>query len=111
MQIIKDRFQEIIVSVFPEAENKRVVPSSDLIIELSWHLHNDPTRKNKLSKTLRISISEEQIEDYENLQLDQKNQFDKKLKELISLRKSQYDPNHGTRHGSSPALEEWPIVV
>lgn len=111
MKETRDHFKEIVTSLFQEAENITVQPNSDLIVLMSWNLNNDKTREHKRSKTLKIIIPEEQIDDYENLNPRQRTQFDQKLIAILSSRKSQYDPNHENPHGALPPTEEWPIVV
>lgn len=111
MQKVKDHFQKIVAAVFQEDKNPRVIPGSDLVMEFSWYLHNDQDRKHKKSKTIKIIISQEQIEDYENLPLSQQSQIDSKITSFITYKKSQLDPDHNNPCAAGPPIEVWHVEV
>jgi hypothetical protein len=102
----------LIMELFPEADKIDPKPNLDyLCMDISWKTNDDPQRKNKRSKTFRITISQEQIEDYENLPSSEKEQFDHKVTEFITNMRSEMVPDHGNPSYATPPLEEWHVVV
>ena len=112
MQSTINHFANLILSLFPEV--KEAKPYSyirDFKINLSWLLNNDPYRPNKRSKTIKITISEEQMDDYKNLSLSEKKQTEIRLKKFIENKKSQLDANHNSPYGAVAPIEEWHVVL
>lgn len=112
MQSTINHFANLILSSFPEINEAKPHPYiRDFKINLSWLLNNDPDRPNKRSKTIKITISEEQMDDYKNLSQNNKKQADIKLKKFIENKKSQLDANHNSPYGAVAPIEEWHVVL
>ena len=63
-------------------------------VAVSWRINTDPERPNKRSKTIRIVVPEETIDDYENKSDTVRAQDDEKLKQFIAGSLKKFDPNH-----------------
>jgi len=112
MQSTIEHFASLILSSFPEVKGAKPYPHiRDFKINLSWHLHNDPERPNKRSKTIKIIINEEQMDDYRDMPQSDKEQADIRLKKFIENKKSQLDANHNNPYGAVAPIEEWHVVL
>ncbi|MSM41454.1 MAG: hypothetical protein GJT30_17690 [Geobacter sp.] len=102
----------LIMSLFPEADKVEPKPNLDyLCMDMTWKTNDDPQRKSKRSKTFRITISQEQIEDYELLPQRAKDEFDEKVTHFIQNKKTSMEPIHNNPYGASAPIEEWHVVV
>lgn len=100
----------LIMESFPEADKVEPKPNLDyLCMDMTWKTNDDPQRKSKRSKTFRIIISREQIEDYENLNQREKDQFDERVSKYISRRRSLMAPIHSNPSSAIPPIEEWHV--
>lgn len=102
----------LIMEAFPEADKTKPKPNLDyLCMDMSWYSNDDKLRKHKKTKTFRIIISQEQIEDYENLNTREKEQYDRKLSEFIANKRRQMEPIHNNPSSVGPPIEEWHVEL
>lgn len=100
----------LIMESFPEADRTEPKPYlDDLCMDMAWYSKDDPSRIHKRTKTFRIIISQEQIDDYENLTTKEKEQFDRKLSEFIANKRHQMEPIHNNPSSATPPIEEWRV--
>lgn len=106
------RLSNLIMELFPEADKIEPKPNLDyLCMDLSWKSKDDPQRKSKRTKTFRIIISQEQIEDYEMMPQPEKDKFDDKVSKFITSKKALMVPNHNNPSYAIPPVEEWHVVA
>lgn len=112
MRLSVRHLSNLIMSLFPEADNTEPKAYLDyLCMDMSWKSNDDHQRKNKRTKTFRIIISQEQIDDYEMLSLREKELFDQKVAQFITNMKSQMVPTHNNPYDAAAPIEEWHVVV
>jgi hypothetical protein len=96
--------------VFPTGTRLIVLTAEDdLVLLASWRLGTDPLRPNKRSKTVRIGISQEALEDYSRGVDGQREYADQRLESLLRRRLAQLDPSHDAPLGTEPPMEKWQI--
>jgi hypothetical protein len=103
------RFENLVTALFPEADQSEPQKLDYFCMDLLWHSNDDPKRKSKRTKTFRIIISQEQMEDFENLSPKEKEQFENRVKQFITNKKSQMVPNHNNPYGVAAPIEEWRV--
>lgn len=81
-------------------DTNRVEPfeGGDVIFEIRWKLENNQNRPNKRSRSIRIIIEEEAVDDCVDFK-----EAGLKLKEIIEIKLSTFNPDDG------PPTEEWKI--
>ncbi len=81
-------------------DTNRIEPfeGGDVIFEIRWKLENNQNRPNKRSRSIRIIIEEEAIDDCVDFKI-----AGLKLKEIIKIKLSTFNPDDG------PPTEEWKI--
>jgi len=77
-------------------------------VVVSWKLGTDPSRPSKRSKTIRIIVSEEAVEDYLKKSERQRENDDEKLVQFIKSNLENIDPNHDNPiHLPRPEAPPW----
>ncbi len=105
------KWRAIAESVFP-ADARFVEPPyepGDWILFVSWKLGTDPTRPNKRSKTVRVVVSEEAVEDYERGSAGERLAADWRFERWLLRRLRGFDPEHQAPLGHEPQAEAWVI--
>ncbi len=85
----------------PENAEFKLNPDNncDFSLLICWKLNNDPHRPNKRSKTLKIIIPQENIEDYQEMNTNHKEICDQKFQESIKKIMVDFEPNHSNSYG------------
>lgn len=96
-------------SFSPEARIVEVEREGDLALLISWRLGTDLKRPSKRSKTIRVSIEEEAIEDYAAAPSGQRQLADARLARHLQDQLKRFDPEHHTPLGQEPPLVRWSI--
>lgn len=80
----------------------------DYEVLVSWKLGTDPSRPSKRSKTIRIIVSEEAVEDYLKKSESKRENDDEKLVQFIKSNLENFDPNHDNpMHLPRPEAPPW----
>jgi hypothetical protein len=106
----QERLRGVAEKVFPTGTRLVALPGEgDFVLLASWKLGTDPARPNKRSKTVRISVSQEALEDYRDGQEGQREYADQRLASLLRKGLAQLDPSHDAPRGTDPPVEKWQI--
>ena len=79
------------------------------LILIDWKLDNDPQQPNKRSRKIQITIEEEAIDNYLDKSRAERDVSDIKMRQWLSERYNQFDPEHNARTSRSVATERWRI--
>ena len=105
-----DYWLRIIKPLFPtNAWVASSISGGDHVIQIDWKLENDPHRRNKRSRKIEIIIKEDAIDDYLNMNMDERVLSDIKMKRWISERYNNFilDQDACTSNSASP--DRWRI--
>jgi hypothetical protein len=96
-------------SFAPEARIVEVEREGDLALLISWRLGTDPKRPSKRSKTIRVAIEAEALDDYAAASPGQRQLADARLARHLQDQLLRFDPEHHTPLGQEPPLVRWSI--
>jgi len=96
-------------SFSPEARVIAIDGPGDLELMISWKLGTDLKRPAKRSKTIRLTLEEEAIEDYAAAPVGQRQLADARLARHLAQRLSRFDPDHHAPLGHEAPIERWVI--
>jgi len=105
-----DDIVKAIRQLMPDDAEIRVANTvSGLNVGVSWKLHDDPERPNKMSKTIRIVVSHEAAQDYAATDGANKAQTFRRINEYLSGKLAAFDPRHNAPKHEPPPVEQWTI--
>lgn len=105
---LQDHWLNLIRPLFkPDADFKILDLKDDYEVVISWKLHTDLSRPSKRSKTIRIIVSRESVEDYQNKSEHQQKNDDEKLTQFIKLNLENFEPNHDSPIEEGPPEVKW----
>ena len=93
----------------PGARIVAIEGEADLVLVISWKLGTDLKRPAKRSKTIRLTIEEEALEDYGAAPPGQRQLADTRLEQHLQAQLMRFDPDHHTPLGHEPPLVRWSI--
>ena len=96
-------------SFSPETRVLAIDGLQNLELVISWRLGTDPQRPAKRSKTIRLTIEAEAVEDYAAAPPGQRQLADARLEQHLAQRLRQFEPDHQTPLGREPPIERWVI--
>jgi hypothetical protein len=109
-QKLQSHWSDLIRPLFKQGTDFRIkdfINHYELVV--SWKLGSDPSRPSKRSPNIRIIVSEEAVEDYQEKSERQKKKDDERLVQFIKLNLASFDPNHDNPIGVRPPEVEWII--
>lgn len=81
--------------LFPKhAEFKSIKRPEHYEVVVSWKINTDLKRPHKRSKTIRIIVPKEAVDDYESKSEAARIRDDKKLKQLVANNLTKFNPDH-----------------
>src|SRR4030042_6543611 len=89
---------ELIRPLFPPGAKIESNEGNDVVLRIDWKL-GTPDRPNKRSRLIRVVISEEAIDDCNNLGI-----AGTKFKEVIKERISSFNPEHDKPRDAGPPI-------
>ncbi len=92
-----------------EARVLTVEGRDGLVLVISWKVGTDPKRPSKRSKTIRLVIDEEALEDYAAAPAGQREIADARLVEHLTEQLMRFDPDHHAPLGQDPPIVLWTI--
>jgi hypothetical protein len=105
---LQEHWLNIIRPVFiPDADLRILDFKDDYEVLVSWKLHTDPSRPSKRSKKIRIIVSREAVEDYQNKRERKQKSDDEKLIQFIKLNLENFEPNHDSAIEVGPPEVKW----
>ena len=105
------KYFDIIKSLMPKnAKFNQNEQFDDYALSISWDLNNDPERPNKQSKVIALVISKEATEDFDQLSEAMQSNALERLKKIISIKLSSFDPDHNTPYNIPGPIEKWTIT-
>ncbi|MES2356567.1 MAG: hypothetical protein V4568_19640 [Pseudomonadota bacterium] len=106
----EDQILQVIKSVMPANADIRVVPGMGAVnLGVSWKLHDDPERPNKMSKTIAICVSHEAAQDFANAsQVNQASSY-QRISSFLAQKLAHFDPTHNAPKHEIPPIEQWVI--
>jgi hypothetical protein len=102
------RLRAVAERVFPTGTRLITLPGeAEFVLLASWKLGTDPTRPNKRSKTVRIGISQEAMEEYGRSAIGGSEHADKRLESFLRKNFARLNPSHDAPLGTEPPVEKW----
>ena len=102
------RLRAVAERVFPTGTRLITLPGeAEFVLLASWKLGTDPTRPNKRSKTVRIGISPEAMEEYGRSAMGGREHADQRLESFLRKNFARLDPSHDAPLGTEPPVEKW----
>ena len=99
-------------NVFPknaEFSDARIDFDTECYIRsVSWKLNNAPNRPSKRSKTIKLKLTKEDLEDMGCKDL---NFIKNKIKNHLTKQLNNFEPDHDTKYFSDPPVVEWSIPL
>ena len=100
--------------VFPEGARLLEMPSGEGELGVwrmlvSWKLGTDPTRPHKRSKTVRIIVGSEALEDFTRSPFGAREAANGRFERWLRTELERFDPNHETPNGVEPPVVPWQI--
>lgn len=96
--------------VFPRDARIIAPPGEgDFVLLASWKVNDDPERPSKRSKTVRIMVSEEAVEDYRSGVPGERLNAQRRFEAWLRAKVAGFDPRHDRPLGHEPPVEGWPI--
>ena len=112
MQAIKEHLKNVALSAFDNNVQKKLCEQFDYFcLEVLWKIATDPKRPNKRSKTIKIIISEERLDDYANLSSASQKDFDDKLTSFLKHRLDSFNPDHQANYDQLPPVGDWHFIL
>lgn len=113
LKIFKNQFIQLIKKdIFPnnvEFNIKYNFDAETYECYIDWKLNNDQNRPNKRSKKIKIQVSREGLEDYNNKNVKQRQAAQNQFENFIKERMKRFDPNHDKPKYEEPPMEEWVV--
>lgn len=107
-QELQRHWSDLIRPLFKHGTDLRVRDSIDHYeLVVSWRLGTDPSRLSKRSKRIRIIVTEEAVEDYQEKSKQKQKNDDYKLVEFIKSKLENFEPNHDKPIEVGPPEVEW----
>src|ERR1700688_2799690 len=104
----QERVRAVAERVFPTGTRLITLSGeAEFVLLASWKLGTDPMRPNKRSKTVRVGISPEAMEEYGRSALDEREQADKRLESFLRKNLARLDPAHDAPLGTAPPVAKW----
>jgi hypothetical protein len=102
------RVRAVAERVFPTGTRLITLPGeAEFVLLASWKLGTDPLRPNKRSKTIRVGISPEAMEEYGRNAGGEREQADRRLESFLRKNLARLDPSHDAPLGTEPPVEKW----
>lgn len=102
-----DDLEKIIRDVMPlDAQILRMPTQDRPVFGISWKLNNDPTRPNKRSKSIRISISDEYATELPSQNYEVACD---RISSFLQRKLARFDPDHNEPANVPPPVERWVI--
>lgn len=107
-----NHWNELIRDLFP-ADAEFRAGRQDFVnkVVIHWPLHDDPARKHKASKYIRLLFKDDVVEDYDDLSDREKRRSDRRLREFVIWKLKTHDPRHTEPVGINPPYVEWIITT
>ena len=106
----REHLRAVVAKSFsPEARMVEIDGEDGMGLMISWRLGTDLKRPSKRSKTIRLAIEAEALEDYAAAPAGHRQMADTRLKEHIQELLLRFDPDHRTPLGQEPPLVRWSI--
>jgi hypothetical protein len=108
----EDQIVEVIRAAMPNGSDIRVVPSVEAVeVCVSWKLNDDPERPNKMSKTIRITVSREAADDFASASGASREEAFRRVSGYLAQRLREFDPKHNVPRDEPPPVEQWVITT
>ena len=103
-----ERLRAVAERVFPTGTRLITLPGeAEFVLLASWKLGTDPTRPNKRSKTVRIGISQEAMQEYGRSAMVEREYADRRLESFLRKNFARLNPSHDAPLGTEPPVEKW----
>lgn len=110
MKGAREHLRSVVARSFSPAARVIVIDGlADLELMISWRLGEDLERPAKRSKTIRVTLETEALEEYAAGSVEERRCADERLGRHLSERLTQFDPQHSAPVGQEPPIERWVI--
>lgn len=82
---------------------------ADAVFAISWHLRNDPHRPGKRSKTIRLSVSADILDEYGLASERNRETVDQRISAVIQRALATFDADHSQRPDEEPLVVLWNV--
>jgi len=101
---------DILRPLFPESAEIKIQKDDDnYLFIVNWLLKTDRDRPNKRSKTIKIVLQKEYVEDYFQGEQSIGINFEKNLRQFVKQKLSGFSPDHDSF--VSPPAVKWDIPI
>ncbi len=106
-----EKLREWISPDLPDGAAFGIQPGEgDSVIRINWLLGNDPECPDKRSKTIRLVVAEEAVEEYELAPEAGKETAKTRLVGYFRARLAEFDPDHDSPRHTQPPEESWIVT-
>ena len=98
-------------SFSPQVRIVEVEQDGDFALLISWRLGTDQTRPAKRSKTIRIAIEADAMDEYSAAPLEARQLADGRLARHLQEQLLRFDPEHRAPLGQAAPLVRWSIGI
>ncbi len=107
-----EKLREWISPDLPDGAAFGIQPGEgDRVIRINWLLGNDPECPDKRSKTIRLVVAEEAVEEYEQAPQAGKETAKARLVGYFRARLAEFDPDHDSPRHTQPPEESWIVTA
>lgn len=105
---LREFWKEEIQRELPADARLTPIPREDRFeVTVGWKIKSDPERPNKPSKTIRIIVPQEAVDDYQRKSTLAKANDDEKLCNFVREKMKTFDPEHESSYGTPPPEVMW----
>ena len=105
-----ERLRRVAERQFPQGARIIVPPGEgEYVLLASWKLGTDAERKSKRSKTVRVALTAEAVEDYLRASAGQREYSEARFEALLRRRLVAFDPDHDSPLGHATPVDRWSI--
>lgn len=80
-------------------------------VSVGWLLNDDPTRPNKMSKTISIHVTHEAAQDYANAPEHLQSEVSGRVQKFLHDKLRAFDPSNNNPRDVPPPVERWDITT
>lgn len=104
------RLKGLLCECFPAHARIISIPrQADAVFAISWNLLNDPQRPGKRSKTIRLSVSADILDEYGLASEPSRDLVDRRILSVLQRELATFDADHRQRPDEDPLVVLWNV--
>ena len=105
----EERLRAVAERAFPKGTRLIAPPGKgDYVLLANWKIGPDPARRRR-SKTVRVTILTEALENYGRSLESERYMADQRLNSFLYTQLDRFDPSHDTPPGTEPPIVAWVV--